>query len=129
MRQGILLAVLVIGFSLSGPNAASAEEWRRLSGAEIRGTLAGNTVAGTKQGRAWRQHFAANGTTVWSAEGKGEYSGRWRIKGNEYCSKFSSLFGENCFTVFGKSRTRPPRIKWIGKGGEWPAQVLSGNRM
>lgn len=73
LRRHLLLAALAAAL----PLPATADE-RDLTAAEIDALLSGNTAVGEWGGTPYRQHFAADGRTVYIAEGRPPSPGRWR---------------------------------------------------
>ena len=73
------------------PVGASAEDWARLAGPDIRAALTAR-VLGFADGTT--QEFRADGTTL---AGSGE--GRWRVDGDRYCSAWPPAEAWACYDV------------------------------
>ena len=91
-----LVAILV----LSGVALDAAE--RKLTADEIRLALTGNTVEGNWRGTPYRSYFAADGTTIYLAQGSEPTRGRWHADAakGQYCSKWGA-FGWDCYDIYG----------------------------
>ncbi len=98
VRVPVLASVLLV--VLASPAAAMPE---RLSGAQIKQWIDGNTVVGVWAGTAYRQLFRSNGTTTYDAQGAARDEGRWWVTDTEYCSWWSGS-GEACYQVLRKGR-------------------------
>ena len=55
-----------------------------LSGDEIRTMIVGNTMAGVHGGSRYEEYLNPSGTITGDAS-DGEYSGQWKITGNQIC--------------------------------------------
>lgn len=77
-----LLAAAAVAFALAG-SATAAD---KLSGAQIKATVAGNTVQGKMEGTGpYAEFYDKNGTI------KGEgYVGAWTIEGDTMCFQYGS---------------------------------------
>ena len=73
---------------------ATADDWQRLTGAEIRTALTARVLA-------WpggqRQNFLADGRTLY--EGDRAQRGRWRIEGDRYCPVWPPSDRWDCYLV------------------------------
>jgi hypothetical protein len=74
----IALVVATAGFARS-PSGAG-----HLSGAQIRQTLIGKTLSGVDKGESYSESLNPDGTIA-GHSASGDYSGRWRITGNQIC--------------------------------------------
>lgn len=92
-----LLFILVLLLVASGSARADGE---KLSAAEVMSLLNGNTAIGDWRGRPYRQYFAADGTTVYMAEGSPPSPGRWKVDetSGDYCSWWERS-GWGCYGV------------------------------
>ncbi|MEX3007404.1 hypothetical protein [Hoeflea sp. TYP-13] len=101
-----VLATLIVLF-VSIP--ALAEE-RRLSGKEIASLLPEITASIG----SIKQTFAADGGTVFTQDGRVS-NGRWRVRGDFYCSTWPPSGAWRCYEVhFEKSESESPdRIIWV----------------
>jgi len=59
-----------------------------LSGDEIRTMIVGNTMAGLEDGSNYEEYLNPSGTIAGSVDAK-EYSGQWKITGNQICFTYS----------------------------------------
>lgn len=103
-----LKALLVAALLVSSP--VWAEDWRQLSGEEVREALTGRTV---DYDGAW-QDFRASGATLYNA---GEDSwGRWDIRGDQYCSQWPPNSSWACYDV----ETTPDlsQVRFLGAGAD-----------
>ncbi len=122
VRVPVLASVLLV--VLASPAAAMPE---RLSGAQIKQWIDGNTVVGVWAGTAYRQLFRSNGTTTYDAQGAARDEGRWWVTDTEYCSWWSGS-GEACYQVLRDGDT----LIWRTKGlfsRSFEASVLSGDQL
>lgn len=122
MSRFFITLVLLIGFA--GPAAAMPD---RLSGAEIKQWIDGNTVVGVWAGTSYRQLFRPDGTTAYDATGTARDEGRWWVTEAEYCSWWSST-GETCYQVLRDGEM----LIWRTKGlfaRTFDASVLPGDQL
>ena len=119
-------AALIVALALAAPGHA---EDRKLTAAEIEGTLAGNTVDGSWRGTPYRQFFAGSGTTTYVAKDSPPSVGRWKTDPakDRYCSWWQGS-GWDCYDIHSDA---PGRIIWVvpDNGYRSPATVLEGNRL
>jgi hypothetical protein len=117
---------LHVGFILLLLPLSAEAEARRLTTAEIAGTLVGNTVVGTFNGKPFRQYFRNDGTTVFQRQGEGRDIGKWRTTDDdEYCAWWNRG-GWSCYWVSRDGDT----IVWHYKDKvAYPATLLPGDRM
>ena len=95
MRIRLLLVAALFSVALATPAVAMPD---RLSGAEIKAWIDGNTVVGVWAGTAYRQLFRPDGTTAYDAAGTVRDKGRWWVTDREYCSWWAGT-GEACYQV------------------------------
>lgn len=94
-----------------------------ISGAEIERRLSGNSVL-YEDGA--RQSFAADGATRYqSAPGRPVERGRWRVRDDQYCSRWGGGFSpgagaETCYTVQYDGQT-------ITFNGDYPGAIQPGD--
>ncbi len=118
-----LFAIILSGLA-TGPAAAMPD---RLSGAEIKEWIGGNTVVGVWAGTPYRQLFRADGTTAYDAAGTGRDEGRWWVTEIEYCSWWPGS-GEACYQVLRDD----DKLIWRTKGlfaRSFEASVLPGDQL
>jgi hypothetical protein len=83
---------------LGAPGAATGAE-TMADGARIRSLLDDTTVAGNQNGRPWEQDFEKGGRTFYRAEGDPLSEGRWRIKGDRFCSQWPPSRAWTCYSI------------------------------
>ena len=86
---------------------AWAEEWRAVSGEEMRVFLSDRTF---DYGGAW-QRFSASGRTLYNA-GRDSW-GYWQIRGDKYCSQWPPGGLWDCYVVERKGEA----IRFVGSDG------------
>ena len=106
-------------FAADGWPAAAAEQ--ALTGAQIAALLTGNSVHGTWGSTEYRSFFDAGGTTLYRT-GRGTDSGRWRVKGDQYCSSWQQS-GESCY---GLARDGDQLIWLTAEGKRYSSSVITG---
>ena len=111
-RVALSISVLLLVSSL-----VQADE-KRLSGAEIKALLSGNT-AFLDNGAI--QTFSEDGATLYFHEPRPIEKGSWKIDGNDYCSEWSGRW--TCYQVTGDGNNR---ITWISGSARYPAQIKPG---
>lgn len=119
-----LLLATVIFIATAAPAAAMPE---RLSGAEIKQWVDGNTVIGVWAGTAYRQFFRPDGTTAYDAVGAARDEGRWWVTETEYCSWWAGS-GESCYQVLRDG----DMLIWRTKGlfaRTFEASVVDGDQL
>jgi hypothetical protein len=124
MRIRSLLLASIFFVAVASPAAAMPE---RLSGAQIKGWIDGNTVVGVWAGTAYRQVFRPDGTTAYDAAGAARDEGRWWVTDTEYCSWWSGS-GEACYQVLRDG----DMLIWRTKGvfaRSFEANVLAGDQL
>lgn len=90
---------------------------RALSGGAIRELLAGNSAL-FEDGA--RQYFADGGGTLYQAPGRPLERGKWRVRGDSYCSTWEPFGGETCYAVHSDGQL----VTWDRK---YPARMRAGN--
>lgn len=127
-RRAVLAQLCAAGLGLAVAPAARADA-RRLTAAEIEQALSGNTIEGQWAGRPYKQHFAADGTTVYVETGRPPSTGRWKADAGQdaYCSWWE-VSGWACYQVLDGG---PDTIIWVapGSGDRYPATVLPGKQL
>jgi hypothetical protein len=100
----VIAAALVAAWVL-GPAPGAAEVWERLDGAAITLALSAR-VLGYPDGTL--QDFFADGRTLY-----GESSGRWEVRGDQYCSVWPPSDRWSCYAVDQSGLD----IRFTGDGG------------
>jgi hypothetical protein len=109
MRTRLALATLAI-MALVVP--ASADEVA-MKGPDILKTLTGSFVEGSN----WKQSFEAGGATVYAgADGK-QSTGRWDVRGDEYCSQWPPSDVWACYAMASDATADGISIIWISADG------------
>jgi hypothetical protein len=109
MRTRLGRAILVM---MALVVSASADEVA-MKGPDILKTLTGARV----QGSNWSQSFEAGGATVYAgADGK-QSSGRWDVRGDEYCSQWPPSDAWACYAMATDTTADGVTIIWISADG------------
>jgi hypothetical protein len=104
----ILLAVAIL--ALAAP--ASAVEVA-MKGSDILKTLTGARVDGSN----WSQSFEVGGATIYTgADGK-QSTGRWDVRGDEYCSEWPPSDVWACYAMAADTAADGTTIIWISADG------------
>jgi hypothetical protein len=107
IRLALIVAMIA---SLASP--ASADEVP-MRGADILKTLTGARVEGSN----WAQSFEVGGATVYTgADGK-QSSGRWAVRGDEYCSQWPPSDVWACYAMATDTAADGITIIWISADG------------
>ena len=94
------------------PLPAAADEVP-MKGADILKTLTGARVEGSN----WAQSFEVGGATVYTgADGK-QSSGRWDVRGDEYCSEWPPSDVWACYAMATSTAADGTTIIWISADG------------
>ena len=93
---------------LASANVLMADEWKELSGDEIKEALTGVRL---QYDGAW-QDFRASGRTLYNA-GRDSW-GYWDVRGDEYCSQWPPADGWDCY----KMAAKPGMLRFIGHFGD-----------
>ncbi len=121
------IAMLVALIPMAG-TALQADE-KKLTAAEIRLALTDNTVEGNWRGTPYRSYFAADGTTIYLAQGSEPTKGRWRadVAKGQYCSKWGA-FGWDCYDIYSDG---PGSIIWVvpSDGYRSPSRLIEGREL
>ncbi|MDA7424873.1 hypothetical protein [Thalassococcus lentus] len=124
MKHAMIAASLVLGVWSSQADAQAV----KLTGAEIRDLLTGNTAVGRWEGAKYRQFFGADGVTIYAQEGARSTRGEWRVddaaqeyqsiwpRDAEWEGWFVMEFGDTFYWV---SKKTPPT----------PFQILEGQQL
>jgi hypothetical protein len=99
---------------------------RKMTGAEIKEALTGNTAIGLTGTPPFRQFFTADGKTTYADGQRPTTYGEWTVQNNDYCS----LWGGGAWSCYAVNETGSG-IVWIGKdrGDRYPARILKGYRI
>lgn len=120
------MATVMVAASAVG--SAVAAQAVKLSGAEIRDLLTGNTAVGRWEGASYRQFFGADGVTIFAQDGARSARGNWRV--DDTSLEYQSIWpGDDTWegwfvmayggTYYWVSRATPPT----------PFQVLEGQQL
>ncbi len=119
-----LLFLCFLLLLLSGGPALAGEDY--LSAEEIAALLSERVVEGEQNGRRWRQSFSAQGSTVYSEDGRADSPGRWSarsdVEGGLYCSLWLPSNRWDCYRMTRMGED----VSWIplGGGDVWPGRLL-----
>lgn len=106
-----LAIALQLGLLGSAQHAAAAE--RVLKGAEILSMLKGARV----EGQGWSQNFDDGGATSYS-KGPNQESGRWDVRGDQYCSVWPPSDSWACYAMtIDDADPAAEKVMWIGAEG------------
>ncbi len=89
--------------------AAADEDWRFLTGPEIRAALEDRVVTYDTA----RQDFRASGRTLYTFGGRDSW-GYWRVQGDQYCSQWPPSDLWDCYDVY----WLVDRVLFIGPTGD-----------
>jgi hypothetical protein len=100
--------------------APAAADPVKMTGAEIEAALTGHSIEGVWGATRYVSSFDALGGTVYTAEGRAPAHGRWRVKGDRYCSVWEQS-GESCYDLERDGDT----IIWIvpETGARYPSRL------
>lgn len=97
MNRRIGLAVLaILAAAVVGSNAAPAENFQKLAGAQIRAKLAGMELTDEVH---WRDFYERNGTVTSSSMGR-KRTGKWRVEKDQLCIEFGEEPPAKCYEVW-----------------------------
>ena len=119
-------ALLAAALPLLGAATMGHAEERAMSGADIESALTGNSVHGVWGKTEYRSYFAPNGTTTYAAKGAThEDVGRWRVKGDQYCSTWRDA--ESCYDLHRDGDS----IIWLipGTDSRYPSTLEQGKAL
>ena len=109
MSKRSVLAIAIVA-ALAGPAAAGEVV---MKGPDILKTLTGARV----EGRNWSQSFEVGGATIYAgADGK-QSSGRWDVRGDQYCSQWPPSDGWACYAMAADTTADSITIIWISADG------------
>ncbi len=99
-----------------------------LTADEVTALLTGNTAVGDWSGTAYRQYFAADGTTIYHAEGAPPDTGQWRV--NAETGAYESLWRSGGWSGYDVARDGD-RYLWIvhGSGDAQAFTVVEGRQL
>lgn len=90
--------------------APALADWRKMTGAEISGALAGVRL---DYAEAW-QEFYASGRTLYNAGA--DSWGYWQVRGDAYCSQWPPAGGWACYAMEREDETG--KLRFIGDSGD-----------
>jgi hypothetical protein len=107
-------------------SGSAAADPVKLSGAEIKALLTGNTVHGTWAGKEYWSFFGADGWTTYLPKGGAPSNGRWAASTTQYCSTWAQS-GTSCYDLYRDGET----VVWgVPSSGErYPSTLLSGDQI
>lgn len=118
---------IAVAAALLAPALPAFAAPTRLTAAEIEALLSGNTIVGEWAGAAYRQYYAADGSTLYVPEGGKPDEGRWRV--NAETDEYESWWQSTGWTPYALVRTDEGGHAWINGDRLEPFQVLSGRQM
>ena len=121
----LLLTLLVSSAHVGSPQAGEG----KLSAEEVRTLLSGNTAVGDWKGSPYRQHFEANGKTLYLAEGSDPSPGKWKAEeaSGDYCSWWQGS-GWDCYGIEHEGAGYVFVVK-DGDGYRGPFTVVEGKQL
>jgi hypothetical protein len=84
-----------------------------MKGADILKTLTGARVEGSN----WAQSFEVGGATVYTGADSKQSSGRWDVRGDEYCSQWPPSDVWACYAMATDTAADGITIIWISADG------------
>lgn len=90
-------ALLIAALLTCCGSASWADQFHRLSGAQIRTQFTGKVLT---DGTHWRETYAPGGKLLVEEMGRAASSGSWRIDGDQLCKMRPSVL-DNCYEVWG----------------------------
>jgi hypothetical protein len=88
--------VAILAVATLGSTAIAAEKFQKLSGAQIRGSLAGMELTDNVH---WRDLYQRNGTVMSTSMGR-KQTGKWRIEKDRLCIEFEKEPIPKCYDVW-----------------------------
>lgn len=123
-RRSILGLVLAPLIAVAAPSLAANV---KLSASEIEAALAGNTIIGTWSGAAYRQYFAADGSTIYLPKDGKRDEGRWRT--NPETNDYESWWRSTGWTPYAMVRTEDGGFAWVNGDRLETFRVLEGRQI
>ena len=114
------LATGVWGWVAFDAACVAAENFRKLSGAQIRAKLSGKEITDEVH---WREAYERNGTVRSYAMGK-KWIGKWTVQGNELCLDLPEPEG-GCFEVTAAGKNVVLTPKGLGSPSDGIIQAIS----
>lgn len=102
----VLVALAILGTVGSGAGEAAAEEFQKLTGAQIRAKLIGKQLTDESH---WGEIYWPNGRLV-SDEMGNKRIGSWRILKDQFCKIYPDDIGKACFDVWASGHAVQMRI-------------------
>ncbi len=128
-RHTLLATLLATGLVVVWPATFSLAQERRLSAAEIKDKLIGNTIQGLWRGQPYMQFFDASGNTIYVEDGRQHRMGGWWADDEKdtYCANWERN-RPACYEVLDGG---PDAFIWVmpGSGKKFPAKVLQGDQL
>jgi hypothetical protein len=94
MRQLRVVGGLIVSVAICSSGAAAEETFQKLTGAQIRGRIAGMEVSDEVH---WRDFYDRTGRVTSSSMGH-KRTGKWRIEKDQLCVEFEQEM-PNCYEV------------------------------
>ena len=107
MRSALIVSTVI---ALALP--AWADEMP-MKGPEILKTLTGARV----EGQNWSQSFEIGGATIYSGTDGKQSTGRWDVRGDEYCSQWPPSDVWACYAMAADTSANGTIIIWISADG------------
>lgn len=103
----------------------------KLTGPKIKAALTDTTVYQYgSASRPWRQYFAADGATPYYGSDGPVSHGKWKVRGDQYCSLWPPSNAWSCYDVTTRVENSKTIVTWISaSGGPSVGIVYPGNRL
>ena len=97
MKRGLrILGLAVLALAISGSSAGTEEKFQKLTGRQIRATVAGMELTDKVH---WRDVYQRNGTVMSTSMGR-KRTGKWRIERDQLCVEFDKEPVPQCYDVW-----------------------------
>lgn len=122
-----VLRAAALGLVLVASPASAHYAWEgELTAAEIRATIAGNSLTGEYEGKAYTEYYDADGT-IHGSSADGPYKGKWSVRDDDLmCFAYEPDYAIiGCVMLFVNADTVTFRL--IDGTEEPPAKLRPGN--
>jgi hypothetical protein len=100
-KQTAAAIIALFGAMAFEPNAIAEEKLQKLSGAQIRGRIAGMEITDQVH---WRELYERSGTVTSNSMGR-KRTGKWRIEKDQLCIEFDKETPGKCYDVWMSGKT------------------------
>lgn len=117
----------ILGLALVAAAPLAFAEDVKLTATEIADLLRGNTAIGLWQGTLYRQHFNADGSTIYAAKDQRSTLGKWRV--DPARDVYESWWEGSGWEAWGIIR-RDGDLYWVGPGIDpEPFKIIEGQQL